>query len=101
MTVLKDVRNGTEMSIYIVEFDWFDDIVEENLKPTKHYLFSDVENALEFVNRVIWSTDMYIKYGEPKSAYLFKIKEGAELDEDFGYRYTAGWLHLDEKHRGF
>lgn len=89
------------MAIYKLEFDWW--TVEDEDKPwyeqeQRVYYFTHAEDALDFVDRVIWNEAAYASMGNPINAYLYKFSESRQYDER-DCRYIAAWHDIDKKVR--
>lgn len=89
------------MAIYKLEFDWL--TVEDEDKPwyeqeERVYYCTNAEDALDFVDHVIWNESAYVAMGNPINAYLYKFSESQQYDER-DCRYIAAWHDIDKKVR--
>lgn len=89
------------MAIYKLVFDWRTD-ESENLpwceQEERVYYFTHAEDALDFVNRVIWNEPAYVSMDSPINAYLYKFSESVQYNEP-DERYIAAWHDIDKKVR--
>ena len=73
------------MAIYKLEFDWW--TVEDEDKPwyeqeQRVYYFTHAEDALDFVDRVVWNEAAYVSMGSPINAYLISLPSlGSMMNE--------------------
>lgn len=89
------------MAIYKLEFDWW--TVDDEDKPwyeqeQRVYYFTHAEDALDFVNHVVWNEAAYVSMGSPINAYLYKFSESIQYDER-DCRYVAAWHDIDKRVR--
>ena len=101
LKMLGDSQKGIDMAIYKLEFDWW--TVEDEDKPwyeqeQRVYYFTHAEDALDFVDRVIWNEAAYVSMGNPINAYLYKFSESRQYDER-DCRYIAAWHDIDKRVR--
>lgn len=101
LKMLEDSQKGIDMDIYKLEFDWW--TVEDEDKPwyeqeQRVYYFTHAEDALDFVDRVVWNEAAYVSMGSPINAYLYKFTESRQYDER-DCRYIAAWHDIDKKVR--
>lgn len=89
------------MAIYKLVFDWWTD-ESENLpwyeQEERAYYFTDAEDALDFVNRVIRNESAYVSMDSPTNAYLYKFSESIQYNEQ-NEQYIAAWHDIDKKVR--
>lgn len=101
LKMLEDSQKGIDMAIYKLEFDWW--TVEDEDKPwyeqeQRVYYFTHAEDALDFVDRVVWNEAAYVSMGSPINAYLYKFTESRQYDER-DCRYIAAWHDIDKRVR--
>lgn len=101
LKMLEDSQRGIDMAIYKLEFDWW--TVEDEDKPwyeqeQRVYYFTHAEDALDFVDRVVWNKAAYVSMGSPINAYLYKFTESRQYDER-DCRYIAAWHDIDKRVR--
>lgn len=88
-------------AIYKLVFDWW--TVEDEDKPwyeqeQRVYYFTHAEDALDFVDRVVWNEAAYVSMDSPINAYLYKFTESRQYNEQ-DCRYIAAWHDIDKKVR--
>lgn len=92
------------MAIYKLVFDWWTDEsddtpwYEEDEQEERVYYFTNAEDALDFVKRVIRNEAAYVSMGSPTNAYLYKFCESIQYNEP-DERYIAAWHEIDKKVR--
>lgn len=89
------------MAIYKVVFDWWTDDDEDTPwyeQEQRVYYFTHAEDALDFVDRVVWNEAAYVSMNSPINAYLYKFSESIQYNEPDG-RYIAAWHEIDKKAR--
>lgn len=89
------------MAIYKVVFDWW--TVEDADVPwyeqeQRVYYFTHAEDALDFVDRVVWNEAAYVSMDSPINAYLYKFSESKQYNEP-DCRYIAAWHDIDKRVR--
>lgn len=89
------------MAIYKLVFDWWTDEDEDTPwyeQEQRVYYFTHADDALDFVDRVVWNEAAYVSMGSPTNAYLYKFSESIQYNEQDG-RYIAAWNDIDKKVR--
>ena len=101
LKMLEDSQKGIDMAIYKLVFDWWTDEDEDTPwyeQEQRVYYFTRAEDALDFVDRVVWNEAAYVSMGSPTNAYLYKFSESIQYNEQDG-RYIAAWNDIDKKVR--
>lgn len=86
------------MSVYAVTCKWFDEDLEDTIKPTTYYFFDSAEDALDFIDDINWDKETYIKCGEPMDVHLYKLEKHQAFNENswLDQRYIAAWWDVNK-----
>lgn len=87
--------------MYIVLLEWFDEELDEVEQESRQYFFDKADTALDFVSMITQVQKHWVKYGCPKSVYLYKmvcLHNIPYSDEYFSEenRFIASWIDCDK-----
>ncbi len=87
--------------MYIVLLEWYDEELDNLDQESRQYFFNSADTALSFVKMITRIQKHWVKYGCPKSVYLYEtvcLNSIPYPDEYFSEEncFIASWVDCDK-----